>query len=103
MKDYITLGSAPCEETCVQVSPNVAYLDAMRAECRRYLDCIRATCGPEVGSARLGIKTFPHDFGSYIEVVCHFDDTDDVGMAYAFACERNAPTTWGDIEKENKA
>lgn len=36
MKEYIELGSAPCDEACVQVDSRREYLPAMVEECRRY-------------------------------------------------------------------
>ena len=98
MKDFIELGSSPCEEDCVQVSKEGDYVSAMRAECQRYLALIRAKCGEEVGKARLAVKGFPHDFGTYYEVVCYFDDTDEEGAGYAFRCEAHAPATWDDVK-----
>ena len=47
MRDYIDIGSSPCDEECVQVSKTEDYLPAMRAECRRFLEAIRAKLGPE--------------------------------------------------------
>lgn len=80
MRDCIEIGSAPCDEECVQVTRDGDYAPAMRAECKRFIDVIRKKLGDEVGSARLAIKGNPHDFGTYYEVVCYFDSEDEEGM-----------------------
>ncbi len=102
MRDYIDIGSSPCEEECVQVDPKVDYLPAMRAECRRFLEAIRAKLGPEPPGARLAIKSNPHDFGEYLQVVCHYDDADEEAQAYAYLCESDAPRTWSDVQPLQK-
>ncbi len=96
MRDHIDIGSSPCDEDCVQVEPTGAYLEPMRAECRRYLALIRVKLGPEPEGAKLGIRTSLHDFGSYMEVVCYYDDQDEEAQKYAYRCEAEAPTTWDD-------
>lgn len=90
------IGSAPCDEDCVQVNKEGDYHDAMKAECRRFLELVRKKLGPEPPGARLAIKSNPHDFGTYYNVVCYFDDLDDEARAYAFRCESDAPRTWAD-------
>jgi hypothetical protein len=96
MRDYVSIGSAPCEENCVQVDPEVDYHEPMRAECRRFMELIRKKLGPEPEGAHLAIKSNPHDFGTYYDVVCYFDDTNEEARRYALRCEANAPTTWAD-------
>jgi len=93
MKDYVSIGSAPAEEPCAQVG-EPDYPEKSREECRRFIALIRKALGPEKGSARLAVKSFPHDFGTYREVVCYFDDEDEKGADYAFKCESESPGTW---------
>lgn len=94
MRDFIDIGSAPAEEDCVSVSRDVDYLPAMRAECLRFIELIRKTLGPEPEGAHLAVKSNPHDFGTYYEVVCYFQDDDDEARKYAFRCQDDAPATW---------
>ena len=105
MRDDISIGSAPCDEDCVQVNPQGDYHEAMRAECRRFLELIRKKLGPEPEGARLAIKSNPHDFGVYYECVCFFDDANEAARDYALLCEGEAPTTWQDdtLSPEQKA
>ena len=50
--------------------------------------------GEEPEGTRLTIKANPHDFGTYYEVVCYFDDEDEEAARYAFRCEAEAPDEW---------
>lgn len=93
MREFLTIGSSPCAEDCVQVGAE-NYKSLATAECQRFIDLIREKLGPETGSAKLGIKSFPHDFGSYLEVVCWYDEEDEIGAGYAFNVESNAPENW---------
>ena len=105
MRDYISIGSAPCEEACVQVNPEGDYHQAMRAECLRFLELVSKKLGPEPEGASLAIKSNPHDFGTYYEVVCYFEDSNEEAREYALLCEGEAPLTWGDdtLSPEKKA
>lgn len=94
MRDYITIGCTPADEDCQSVGmPSYNPAEARR-ECEQFRNLIRQTVGPEIGTARLAIKSFSHDFGSYYEVVCYFDDHDEEAMDYAFHCESCSPTKW---------
>ena len=91
--DYISIGSTPLYERCTQVgTPD--YWERAREECRRFLDLIRKKLGPEPPGARLKVKSFPHDFGSYLEVVCLFEEDNEEAKSYAYKCEAEAPTKW---------
>ena len=96
MRDYVSIGSAPCDEDCVQVTKEGDYHEAMKTECRRFLELIRKKLGPEPPGTRLAVKANPHDFGTYYDVICYFNDNDDEGRHYAFRCEAQSPRTWGD-------
>lgn len=96
MRDYINIGPVPPEEECAQVGSFDYNLKA-RKECERYIEVIRKKLGREPEGARLVTKSFPHDFGSYMEVVCYFDDKNRQSMNYAYACESDGPSTWDDV------
>jgi hypothetical protein len=99
MLDYISIGSTPSGETCAQVGSE-DYDNRSRKECRAFVNQLRRVFGEEVCSAQLKIKSFPHDFGSYREVICYFSDTDDDGMEYAFKLENECPEYWDEQAKE---
>lgn len=63
MRDFINIGSTPCEEDCQQVpytNPELA-----RKESLAFIEAIRKKLGPEPVGASLKIKSFSHDFGTY--------------------------------------
>lgn len=93
MREYLNIGPCPAEENCVQVGEH-DYERRSRAECQRFIDLIRNKIGHEPPGAQLAIKSFPHDLGSYLEVVCYYDDENSA--AYAFTVESDAPSMWND-------
>lgn len=93
MHDFITLGTAPCDEPCAQVG-QPDYDERAREECRRFILLIRQKLGPEPEGAWLSTKSFPHDFGTYCEVVCYFNTEINASVDYASRCEAETPATW---------
>lgn len=93
MRDYIEIGPSPVEENCVQVGSE-NYTERAREECKRFINLIRSKLGEEPEGAELKIKSFPHDFGAYCEVVCYYNDNNAEAINYAFRCEEEAPTRW---------
>jgi hypothetical protein len=93
-RDYVVIGPGPADEACAQVGDDL-YTEKACAECRRFITLLRETFGPEPSGAYLSIKGFPHDFGTYYEVVCYFNRNVPASIDYALRCEREAPTTWG--------
>lgn len=101
MKDFLNIGSSPCDEDCAQVGSE-DYRNRARKECQRFIATIHRVCGQEPVETRLAIKEFPHDFGSYLEVVCYFDDALPESMEYAFWVEGNTPLTWDEGVNQRK-
>jgi hypothetical protein len=95
METYLVLAPTPYEEDCVCVGEE-NYMPRARAECQRFIVLLRKKFGPEPEGARLAVKSFPHDFGDYLEVICYFDETLPDSVAYAYTCEDNLPATWDD-------
>ena len=98
MANYLVLAPAPTEEDCVCVGEE-DYMPRARAECQRFIALLRTKCGPEPAGARLAVKSFMHDFGDYVEVVCYFDENLPDSVAYALHCEANLPATWDDASR----
>jgi len=96
VRDHICIGPTPAAETCAQVGA-ADYQSTARRECRAFINQIRREFGPEPDGARLFIKSNPHDFGSYLEVCCEYDQPEDhdenapsgasVALEYALKCE----------------
>lgn len=93
MKDYIDIGPTPPGEDCEQLGPNYDGAKARR-ECNAYIAQLRRTFGDEPDGARLSVKRHNHDFGEYIDVVCHYDDEKPASMDYAYKCEGDGPENW---------
>ena len=92
MIDYISIGSSPTDEDWAQVSSE-NYLSKAIEECRRFIGLLRKKFEDEPEGARLKVKSFPHDFGTYHEVVCYYDDAIKESFEYALLLEGNTPQT----------
>lgn len=93
MRDYIDIGSTPCEEPCASVG-EPDYERRAKTECVRFIELIRRTLGEEPSGAHLAVKSNPHDFGTYYSCVCYFQDDDEEATKYAYRCEAEAPARW---------
>src|SRR5581483_6335620 len=95
MSDFVDLGgTTPPMEACAQVgSREYDYSDRARKEARAYINQLRRMFGAEPDGVRLSIKSHPHDFGTYLTVVCYFDSNDKTGSHYAARCE-SGPDEW---------
>jgi len=96
MRDYLTIGSSPNDEDCVQTGSE-NYNVRQKKECRLYIEAIRKKLGKESKGASLELKSFPHDFGTYTEVVCYFDSEIEESIEYAYKCEGESPATWAEV------
>ena len=97
MYDCYELGPTPSDEDCIQVEPTGAYRPAMVAELHRYRDLLQQVMPvPDGIPARFTIKFFPHDFGTYGEVVITYDAEDPQAIEFAWWAEAHTPTTWDD-------
>jgi len=93
MKHFVEIGSTPGSEPCAQVG-SPTYETMARMECRAMMNLLRRLFGQEPDGAKLQIKSNPHDFGTYLEVVCWYDDAKDASVDYAFKCEGEGPEIW---------
>jgi hypothetical protein len=102
VRNYLQLGLVPADEPCPQVGSENYTKDAYEAG-SRFIDLIVETHGNPPTSQwghsvteTIGfwVATFPHDFGTYHEVVVGYDDQIEESIEYAFMVENNTPTTW---------
>lgn len=91
-REYIELGSTPSDEQCAQIGSE-NYRQRAIVECGAYVDQLYRTFGQHANTS-FGTKWFPHDFGSYAEVVVYYDDTDLDSIKFAFTVESELPTRW---------
>ena len=99
MKDYVSIGSTPSNEACAQVGSD-GYCIKSRIECVVFANQLLRMFPDTPEGAHVGTKSFPHDFGTYYEVVVKYEDTDESAMHYAFMLESKAPEDWDDEAKK---
>jgi hypothetical protein len=98
MREYMEIGATPAGETCVQVGAD-NYNTLARRECIAFKNQLLRMFGQPPEGASIGIKSFPHEFGSYMEVVVYYDDNCKEAIDYAFNIENNSPEFWDDEAK----
>lgn len=94
--DYITLGPTPPDEDCSQVGSE-NYSAESTKECKRFAILLLRAFPPPL-NAHMRVRIFPHDFGSYREVVVCYDENDQASSEYAFNLDQSIPSTWGELE-----
>jgi hypothetical protein len=100
VKDYITIGSSPTGELCAQVGSD-NYEARARKECVAFKNQLLRVFPNIPDGTYLSVKSFPHDFGSYLEVVCWYDNEDEDSRNYAY--NMNTPEYWDDEAKKEVA
>jgi len=112
MRDYIHIGPVPIDESCAQVG-RANYRAQARIECRVFKEQLER----KFPDGEFVVKSFPHEFGTYFEVVAYFEDEERIDFNFgtyevdrdtkalrareaAFEAEANTPTNW---DKEAKA
>lgn len=101
--ENLNIGSTPNEEECAQVG-SADYQERARKECRAYMAQIQKHY-PEPENGYLNVKGFPHDFGSYYEVVAYYDQSDAEAVKWAYDIEGDALgvlSTWDEEFKPIK-
>lgn len=86
MRESMELGSSPYGEGCAQVGSD-DYYDRARREIRAYIAQLIRVYGQPPDGVSLRIKSFPHDFGSYLEAVVVWDGSDEQQTDYAMQLE----------------
>lgn len=98
-REHLELSCTPIEEPCIQVRRDYYYTDAMKRECnifKRQLERIF----PSPPGCCFKINSYPHDFGTYCEVVAVFDGSDDDSCNWAYNAETNLPLLWDEVARE---
>jgi hypothetical protein len=101
MSEFVDLGgTTPPMEPCAQVgSHEYDYLDKARKEAKAYMNLLRRMFGSEPEGTRFSMKSHPHDFGTYLTVVCFFDPNDKAAAEYAQKCESEGPSEWDEAAR----
>lgn len=74
MNDYLNIGSVPYDEDCAQVGSE-DYETRSRLECVAFREQCKRVLADKFDDVCIivSIKSFPHDFGTYREVVAIYD------------------------------
>jgi hypothetical protein len=96
--DELYLGATPFGEDCAQVG-SADYADKARKECRAFINQLKRVFGEPPPGSEFQIKSNPHDFGTYYEVVIKFDEKDTKAVDYAFHVESHQPEEWDEEAK----
>lgn len=83
--DYLFIGATPVEEDCAQVG-QPDYPAKAKDECRRFIAQIQRYY-PEPEGGWLQVKSNPHDFGTYYEVIACYEVGDEEATKWAFDVE----------------
>lgn len=95
MRDYMTLGPVPVDESCAQVGKD-DFVEKERKELRAYRHQLERQFPDPPEGVTFGVKHFAHDFGSYGEVVAKYDDDDEKQLEFVYQIEANLPDKWDD-------
>lgn len=96
MRDHIYIGSTPSDEDCAATGITHNAMHYNTRECLSYIEALRKKYGDEPNGAKLSIRWESHDFGTYAEVVCYYNDDDKDAVDYAFKCEEGI-ATWAEV------
>jgi hypothetical protein len=97
MKQIISLGSAPPEETPAQTCSST-YQDDSAVERQVYKRMLMRLCPiPDGVPVSLVIKAADHDFGAYREVCVQYEDDNEQAVNFAYELEAKGPARWDPI------
>jgi hypothetical protein len=100
MREWMTLGTVPYEEDCVQVNPNKDYLPAMQADVRRFVKFLEERFPNIPEEACFGVKRESgHDAGTYLEAAIYWNTDCTEAEQFAYFVESNIPARWDDFEQ----
>lgn len=94
---HVNIGTVPYEEDCAQTGITPDALGLNRLECRAYIAALRSKFGCEPEGSRLRVRSHPHDFGMYAEVVFEYDADSAACEAYAELVEEGV-ARWADAD-----
>lgn len=99
MMDTLTFDASPTDEKCAQVGSD-DYYERARIECQVYRrQLLRMYKAEHAGQdlpdgCTLKITSSPHDYGTYHEVGCRYNDSFPEAVEAAFWFDGNVPAYW---------
>lgn len=93
--DYLVLGSTPYDEPCAQVGSS-NYRAATKLESEHFIKQLQSLLLSKFPDSELSIRSkgFPHDFGTYHEVVVYYNPNNADQCEQAFWLDENVPANW---------
>lgn len=96
--DYMEIGSCPIDEECAQVgSKEYDYTARATKELKAYAEQLYREFPEALDKILFKVKWFPHDFGTYGEVVIYWNMNSEEDTDLAYEIEKNLPTKWDEI------
>ena len=100
MREILELGfTTPSGEQCAQVG-SINYGQNARKEGRALINLIKREFGEPPTGVSLELKSNPHDFGTYLDVVIRYDGDSEEHESYALRVEADCPEYWDDEAKK---
>jgi len=96
MREYLDIGSSPVDEPCAQLGTE-EYLSRVRLELwayRNQMERLWAVRLAEEPDMHFGVRANQHDFGTYHELVIHYDDEFETQANLAIEMQNESPATW---------
>ena len=94
MRDYMTLGSVPYEEDCIQMGK-----DGQKEECRKFVNMLREKFINIPEWASFSVKSNPYEYEYYYEAAVNWNTEDEESTQFALFVESNIPARWNDTEQ----
>ncbi|WP_454887943.1 hypothetical protein [Sphingomonas oryzagri] len=91
----MSLGPVPSEEACAQLGVTFRYHETARLEALCHRAALIARYGPPPAGFAMRALSNQHDFGTYIDLVAVFDQSDEVHRDYLLRVEQGL-STWID-------
>jgi hypothetical protein len=93
--EHLTLGPTPAAEDCAQLGSD-NYREKSRIEGRAYINQLKRMFPELLPTMKFMLKGFPHDFGTYYEVIVRYPMDDEQAEMMAFDIENSIPENWDD-------
>jgi len=96
--DYVDIGSTPNGEDCAQVGSD-NYNALSRIEGRAYINQLKRMFPNPPDGVLFSLKDFPHDFGTYYEVVVKYLTASEEAAEFAGKVQNESPENWDEQAK----
>jgi len=96
--DYVNIGSTPNGEDCAQLGSD-NYNALSRIEGRAYINQLKRMFPNPPYGVLFSLKGFPHDFGTYYEVVVKYLTDNEEAEAFAWEVQNESPENWDEQAK----